>query len=282
MLADLEVLYDNDRGAPKRKQTGNAVWVFDARANIDTTLTFKRTDLVWLHWLDNERLMIDTEKYGTLLLVNLFRGGQQTIADELPNLYPYEMNKKNFPWWPVVYNPNLNQVAYYSQTIDSDNYPHSGAVLYDLKSKQILWKEDDGISPTWSPDGGIFALRTAGFERQFYLFSRPGRVKAVLDKSLPHEAGAFSWSPDGRYIAFWNAESLIIYDRQMDWVFDTCISSFDDSVSPLWSPDSRQMIVYVSGYSTPLILVDWQEKMAYKIKELPHDGTLYGWMNSLP
>jgi hypothetical protein len=33
------------------------------------------------------------------------------------------------------------------------------------------------------------------------------------------------------------------------------------------------------------MLVDWQEKMAYKIKELPHegnDGMLFGWMASIP
>jgi hypothetical protein len=282
MYAKLEVLFDSDRGTPKRKQIGNAVWVFDARANLVAKLTFNRTDLVWLHWLDNKRLIIDTEKYGTLLLVNPFTEEQQTIADELPNLYPYELNKRNFPWLPVVYRPDLKRVAYYSQTIDISGYPHSGVVLYDLVSKKILWKENDGISPTWSPDGKIFTLATAGSEQQLYLFGPLGQVKAVLDKSLPHKIGAFTWSPDGRFIAFWNAESLMIYDQQLNWVFDTCISSNRDSVSPRWSPDSRQIMAYVSEYSTPIMLVDWQRKMAYKIKALPHDGTLYGWMNSLP
>jgi dipeptidyl aminopeptidase/acylaminoacyl peptidase len=284
MLAKLQVLYDRDRGVPGLKYIGNAVQVFDARANLIAKLTFNRADLVWLHWLDNERLIIDTEKYGTLLLVNPFTGEQQTLADDLPNLYPYELNKKNFPWWPVVYSPDLDLVAYHSQYKDGDEY-RSGAVLYDLVSKQILWKKDEGVSPAWSPDGKVLAFTTVSYEGRLYLFSRPGPVRAVLDESLPHQARVFSWSPDGRYIAFWNAESLMIYDRQMDWVFDTCISSNQDIVSPRWSPDSRQILVYVSGYSTELMLVNWEEKRAYKIKEFPHDelnGRIYGWMNSVP
>lgn len=283
MYAELEVLYDRDRGASGRKQIGNAVQVFDARANLIAKLTFNRSDLVWLHWLDNERLIIDTEKYGTLLLVNPFTGEQQTLADELPDLYPYELNKKNFPWYPVVYSPDLKWVAYYSEYRDSNGY-FLGYVLYDLSSKQILWKKESPNTLRLSPDGDIFTLATAGTidNNQLYLFNRSGQLKTVLDKSLPHEPGGqFSWSPDSRYIAFWNADSLMIYDRQMDWVFDTCISS-NRGVYPRWSSDSKQMIVYVSGYSTETMLVDWQEKLAYKIKELPHDGIMFGWMNSLP
>jgi hypothetical protein len=283
MLAELEVLYDSDLGAPGRKQIGNAVQVFDARANLVAKMTFNRTDLVWLHWLDNERLIIDTEKYGTLLLVNPLTGEQQTLSDELPDLYPYELNKKNFPWYPVVYSPDLKWVAYYSEHRDSNGY-FLGYVLYDLNSKQILWKKESPNTLKLSPDGEIFTLATAGTidNDQLYLFNRSGQLKTVLDKSLPHEPGGqFSWSPDSRYIAFWNADSLMIYDLQMDWVFDTCISS-NRGTYPRWSPDSKQMIVYVSGYSTETMLVDWQEKRAYKIKEIPHNGIIYGWMNSLP
>jgi len=287
LYAKLEVLFDRNRGMPGLKYIGNAVQVFDARANLVTKLTLNRSDLVWLHWLDNERLIIDTEQYGTLLLVNPFTGEQQTLADELPDLYPYELNKTNFPWYSVVYSPDLKRVAYYSEHEDSNGY-FLGYVLYDLNSKQILWKKASPNNLTLSPDGEIFTLATAGTigNNQLYLFNRSGQLKTVLDKSLPHKPGGqFSWSPDSRYIAFWNAESLMIYDRQMDWVFDTCISS-NRGGYPLWSPDSKQMtIVYVSEYSTQSILVDWQKKVAYKIKELPHDGNdgiLYEWMNSIP
>jgi hypothetical protein len=277
MYAQLEVIDQEN------KPIKNAVWVFDARTYLVTKLTFNRTDLVWLHWLDNERLIIDTEKYGTLLLVNPFTGEQQTLADELPDLYPYELNKKNFPWHPVVYSPDLEWVAYYSEYGDSDGY-FLGYVLYDLNSKNILWKKESANTLILSPDGEIFTLATAGTidNNQLYLFNRSEQLKTVLDKSLPHEPGGqFSWSPDSRYIAFWNAESLMIYDRQMDWVFDTCISS-NLGVYPRWSPDSKQLIVYVSGYSTETMLVDWQEKLAYKIKEIPHDGIMFEWMNSIP
>ncbi len=280
LIALLEVVF-NAQGAHEGSQIRTVLWVFDARTEVVAKMAFDRTDIRgMLRWLDDERLLIDTEQYGVLLLANPFTGEQQVISDELPNLFPYPQ-----PNWPVVYSPDLEWVAYYSYSARAQDGTTGGPAVYDVVKKQTLWNAGNRVGsnpPVWSPDGQEVAFTGGMGEYQLYLVNHSGQVNAVLDESLPHEAFAFSWSPDGRYIAFWNAERLMVYDRQMDWVFDTCVSSNRDSVSPRWSPDSKQMIVYVSGYSTPMILVDWQEKMAYKIKELPHDGTMYGWMNSIP
>jgi hypothetical protein len=71
----------------------------------------------------------------------------------------------------------------------------------------------------------------------------------------------------------------MVYDRQMDWVFDTCIPAGSVNTNPDWSPDSQEIIV--NAYSAQPILVDWQEKIAYKIKEAPN-LVIGDWMNSLP
>jgi len=290
-----ESLFISEEASPNRKLfarleitfTGNkpiraVLWVLDAQANIIARKEFNRADLVSLSWLDNEHLLIETGKYGTLLLVNLFTGEQHLLADKLPDLYPYKPYYDTYsPWFPVVYSPDLEWVIYFSQRIESDSY-HSGAVLYDLATKQTIWKQDYGISPFWSPDGKVFAFVPAGTEQQLYLFSRSRQLKAVLDQSLPHEVDELSWSPDGNLIAFRNAGRLMIYDRQKDWVFDTCIlvnQIFDES----WSPDSRQIIVIPTDDSAPMLLVDWQAKIAYKnIKDLPRDTVPDAWINSMP
>jgi hypothetical protein len=70
----------------------------------------------------------------------------------------------------------------------------------------------------------------------------------------------------------------MVYDRQTDQVFDTCISG-EGLVNPVWSPDSQKVIVNTA--SAQPILVDWQEKLAYKINAMP-DRMIIDWMNSLP
>lgn len=254
----------------------NILWVFDARGRVLSKVTFDRTDLGALRWLDDQRLLIDTGKYGNLLMVDPFTREQQVIADDLPNLYPYYQTGL---WWPVVYSPDLNWVTYYSARTENGHY-REGPLVYNLTTKKILWEAGNevGSNAAWSPDGQELAFTGGMDERQLFLFSQSGQIKEVLDKSLQHEALAFSWSPNGHLIAFWNAERLMIYDRQMDWVFDTCIPG-EVTADPDWSPDSREIIV--NAYSAQPIVVDWQNKIAHKIKVTPNQ-VIYGWMNSLP
>jgi hypothetical protein len=279
MLAILESVYDS-KNTERGPQVGSALSVFNAQAEVVAKMVFDRTDLVSSSWLDDERLLIYTEKYGHQLLVNPFTGEQQELADELPDLYPdFEPRL----WWPIAYSPDLEWVTYYFARKENGKY-RQGPVVYNLKTKQILWDQANqvGSDPAWSPDGQTLAFTGGmdGYKYQLYLFSHNGDVKAVLDESLPHEAFAFSWSPDSRYIAFWNDESLMVYDVLQDWVFDTCISGGQLGVlsSPSWSPNSRQIIAL--GFTTEPILVDWHEKRGYKIKD--NGMSHYGWINSTP
>jgi hypothetical protein len=252
------------------------LWVVDAQANVLSKITFNRTDLGQPRWLDDKRLLIDTEKYGTLLLLNPFSREQRTIADELPRLYPYF---ETGLWWPVIYSPDLEWVTYYSVGEANRGYV-AGPAVYELKTKKILWEGGNGVgsNAAWAPDGQEVAFTGGMDEHQLFLISRSGQVKTVLGENQSHKADEFSWSPNGHYIAFWNDDSLTVYDRQTNQVFDTCIPG-DGTENPIWSPDSQKVII--KAYSTQPILVDWQEKVAYKIKYVP-DYMIIEWMNSLP
>jgi hypothetical protein len=268
------------------------LWLFDARANVVAKMNLKQPDLLSLAWLDDERLIIVTAKYGSLLLVNPFTGEQRVVDDKLPNLYPYKPYwERQIPWNPVVYSSDLEWVIYPSQYIDSHNGAHSESVLYDVTTKQTLWTDDAGIVSVWSPDGQVFAFTLVGKdERQLYLFSRSKQLKTVLDNNPPHEVDAFigfKWSPDGNLMAFGNAGKLMIYDRQKDWVFDTCVP-VDRMFAEPWSSDSQQLVVYSSDSPASKALVDWQAKIIYKnIKGLsrnmePYTDSTYEWMNAIP
>lgn len=271
-IALMEWVY-NDQGG----RISNILWIFDARANILSEIIFDRTDLGRPHWLDNERLIIDTEEYGVLLLINPFTGKQEPIVNDLPNLYPYD---KPHLWWPVVYSPDLEWVTYMTSRTEQGITYIEGPVVYGLVAKQIIWDKANGVGsrPVWSPDGQVLAFTGGMDEYQLFLFNRSGSIKTVLDASLPHRAFEFSWSPDGSYIAFWTEDSLMIYDREQDRLFDTCIQGNFQS-GPDWSPDSNQFIINQS--SAEPLLVDWEEQMVYKINYI-ENSLIYGWMNSIP
>jgi hypothetical protein len=277
MFAIMEWEYDE-----KRTRIGYILWIFDAKVNVLSKIAIRRIDLGELRWLDNERLLIDTEEYGVLLLIKVFTGEQETITNDLPNSYPYDKSHL-YLWWPVTYSPDLQWVTYMTGRTEYGNVYMQGPIVYDLAAKQIIWNKANGVGsrPAWSPDGEALAFTGGMDEYQLFIFDRSGNIKGVLDDSLPHRAFEFSWSPDGSYIAFWTEDSLMVYDREQDWLFDTCIpGNFEASPGPVeWSPDSKQFIA--NQTSTEPLLIDWEKQRVYKIK-FTESSSIYGWMNSIP
>ena len=108
----------------------------------------------------------------------------------------------------------------------------------------------------------------------------------------------FSWSPDGRSIAFWFSSwqktnlsydavgnrYLAILDTTTGLVTNTCINGENDASigvrrypAPLWSPDSKQIVVQsqISEVSFQTVLIDIRQGRAFKIGE---DLAPVGWM----
>jgi hypothetical protein len=52
--------------------------------------------------------------------------------------------------------------------------------------------------------------------------------------------------------------------------------------SPLWSPNSQQIIVNINANEGEPVLIDIQKKVANKLTRIPNIVYPEGWMNSLP
>jgi dipeptidyl aminopeptidase/acylaminoacyl peptidase len=260
------------------------LWVVDAHANDLAQISFDQEKYVGLpRWLDNKRLLLytaQTDKDGTVMVVNPFTGEQHFVANELPMLFTGKEYAPGLDWL-VEYSPSLEWVAYLGHSEEPGWGP---LIVRDIATKQNLWKSTGGNNgkPVWSSDGDEVAVISGG---QLYLVERSGQVKAILDENLPHQVEAPAWSPDGKHIAFWNNGSLMIYDHGADQVIDVCIKNTTPTHhAPLWSSDSSQIVVDYYGDQNIYFnaLVDIQRNIVYKIPEIPN--TIYPtvWMNSLP
>jgi Tol biopolymer transport system component len=195
-------------------------------------------------------------------------------------------------WGETAYDPTLTRVIYLGNETPQ-GIPY---ILWDMQKHSALatlYTTSFPI-PRWSPDGTHFAVASSllgnqtGFE--LYLMDRDGRQITPLTNFSAFyggldEIGDLSWSPDGRYIAFWlsiasakqTPEHLAILDTTTDQVTDYCVpgtsetsrASDSHDVSIVWSPNSQQLAVrYQPDYQTSrTTLVDISRSYAFQISD---------------
>ncbi len=236
-----------------------------------------------LYWLDTKRIVLDDPPSGEVV-ANIIAGQLTRLDYSSPTFSVYN---KTIP----VYDPTLTRMVY------QRNAPMEfvvSLVLWDLQFGRELWHADIGdgywaaIQPRWSPDGSRFAVGIPPeYDApifQLFVVDRDGKAKQLthfqgpgypeLDITQPQ------WSPDSRYIAFWFAGSLTVFDTVTETATDYCLPS-DDAIStqPHWSPDSQQIVFEQEGDPEYVVVVDIQKKRAVEVAKT---YTVIGWMKTSP
>lgn len=274
LLAGTEEIQNNSGQFEK-----TILWVLNARAEVFKKIPLDLSGLYNMHWLDNQNIIFHTEqttKDGTVMLVNPFNGEQNYISNKLPNFYTENYLYPTLGWL-IEYSPNLEWGIYFGLTPSGElgyvirNFTNEKTVL------QVADTSGEYQKPVWSADRDEIAVVISG---RPYLINRRGEARSILNESQQSQVARLSWSLSGRYIAFWNFDTLMIYDAQSEKVSDTCFKS-KEQFSLIWSPDDRQISIpkYLGDGS---ILIDIQENKIYNLTVMPDIIYPQEWMNSIP
>ncbi len=258
------------------------------------------TGLLPVEWLDNDRIIMtptikQPSRPNDLVLLNPFTGEEQELQSDYPEIYgdSAHLYWGNYASSGTVYDPTLSLVIYPKFGIDS-----SGVVLWDVKAEKEIVElpfGDYGKRPKWAPDGSAFAIIALGrlYYDDIYLISRDGTVKRLTylaDTYPPVFIHEYSWSPDGKRIAFWMSRNsqkpftdlhLGVADLSTGEVIDYCsVGNSMDLHPPVWSPDGTKLLVAAVDpqRGSRVVLVDIVNNLASQVAS---PAIPLGWMISL-
>jgi WD40-like Beta Propeller Repeat len=282
-----------------------------------------------LGWVDNQHLFLnvnpDLEKDFSLWKFNPFTETQEGIT--LQNTAPgWNDFFKTAPisstaFWPgrsTIWLDSRYTMAIYPRNIDEENERFTYN-LWNIEEQRLVLSMDSMVNllsglpfypePAWSPDDSRVALGGIVWRgdthnknvTELFIITRSGQVKqmthlARLDGNMAISSP--SWSPDGRFIAFYlypdaNGNSdLAILDTYTEKLTDYCISVnssmgiFPQPPAPLWSPDSKQLLLVDEyGYDqNSVIWVNPEQGLAAHILEdivveyWYSPSEMWGWM----
>ncbi|MCI0526210.1 MAG: hypothetical protein L0Y56_01970 [Nitrospira sp.] len=268
-------------------------------------------------WLDSQRLLLvnyHLDPLGPLdplIVLDLFTGQQQELLPDYPDI------DQSYPpiesWGPTVYDPTLSLVVY--PRASGGHFP---MVLWNRESEQDIVSLDNvvfGSVPQWSPDGQYFATviskskpdEPKPSDQEIFTVSRDGEVTQLTNLSSHYSKvliGPFSWSPDGRFIAFWLSvepeafpdlypdvpvlidpvRRLAVVDTVTQEITNYCVPGSLTGLPPSWSPDSQGLLLENSydRSSSPknhVYVINLVQGLAFQIAE---NLSPVGWMKSSP
>jgi Tol biopolymer transport system component len=193
-------------------------------------------------------------------------------------------------------------------------------ILLNTKTKEILATLSgsglEELDIDWSRDGSFVAIIApaptsmlyAGSPDELYIVNRNGEAyPSKLTDFLGENVVDFStsrllvekpsWSPDGRFIAFWEMDNL---SKNGDWGSDWRLAILDVTTkqissycsrsdilgvpsTPIWSPNSQQIVITGHNYtllkSDPVFMIDIPNNIAVEIAQ---NAIPVGWMVSKP
>lgn len=248
-------------------------------------------------WLDNQQIALlhftDQSPFSTTVILNPFTGSWNEYRLEDLNNYALSMGARNlyFESSNLMPDPSQRLIVYPQQ--------YDFITLWDKKTERVLATFQDhghfNHDPLWSIDGADFVMvivSRSGVDQRmgdFFRVSNQGEVQQITNFKdmldyvyIKNERR----SPDGKQVAFWvRTEPGIGAGKWAVMNLETptqlfCVEGAEAiSIwsSPIWSPDSRYVIVANLDGSRdgPVILMDTQERRA---TEIAKDAVPFGWL----
>ena len=257
-------------------------------------------------WLNEDQLIIELERYYTgtddriepsaHLLLDPSSGGIKKLEPTFPFIYNWDPTPYRWGYRGLtVYDPALSRVVYAKLMKDTWAMAY---VLWDLQTQQPILEiptENIAPAPQWTPDGTKFIVRPLLEGRiELLVVTKDGVIEArmTLSDAIPgSNPYSYSWSPDGRSVAFWyndtedlvgSTERLAVWDTLSGKVSLLCVPGREkmaqSSPEPIWSPDGNYLLLENwSVESTNWVsLVDLSNGVWAKVAE---NTTMEGWIN---
>ena len=161
------------------------------------------------------------------------------------------------------WSPDGSRIAY-THLPPGEATPHIWTMAADGSDKrQVTWGAAPDFVPTWAPDGkhiAFFSLRNGGLGQIWVTDVVRGLSHRLTTAYYDEALGAHleqkvpAWSPDGRYIAYFNGVEMSDPRKTGDVPRDVWVMEADGSNQrrlmtgddPEWSPDSRTVILPVN------------------------------------
>jgi hypothetical protein len=267
------------------------------------------------HWPDNRNLLlvisISQPVDGTSfmkypndeVMVDIATGEKTTLASNYPDL---DQGQSRMTWEGISttkYDPTLTLVVYPASVGSNSQGEIQGYVLYDRINKVRIAQKAVGqfsTTPVWSPDGSKFVINDTFGDGEFYVVTRDGVISKVShlngDMNMINNlqgnirsSERYSWSPDGRYLAFWLETigparveaTFAVLDTYTGKTIDYCLSAghtisdygagqLSALYKPYWSSDGKSILTIANRQDNgnfDTVLIDLEGGYAAKIAE---------------